>query len=184
MRRWAVGLILLLAACAVPAPSSPRAPTAVVPGNAVQAVAAQGRFQLTFTLRKVVWRTDEAIDGEARLGLAGGPDVGVGGSGGGLMAFDFAEVGGNRVLGSAMTADCRPYTLSAVQPASTGLTKSGGWSEDDPNAAFYRAFFADPLIHLPAGDWDVTAEAVFVEGQGCDGDPHTIKATIRVHVTP
>lgn len=101
-----------------------------------------------------------------------------------VVGFEFAEVGGDRLMGSFMTADCRPYTLSAVQPAVTAITKSGGWSEDDPHAAFYRAFFADPLVHLPAGDWDVTAFADFVEGHGCDGASHTIKATIRVHVTP
>jgi hypothetical protein len=183
MRRSTIVLALLLTACAAPSQVSPE-PTGTGPADAATAFSAEGPFRLTFTLPKVVWKTDEAIDGEARLGLAGGPDVGVGGSGGGLMGFDFAEVGGDRRMGSAKTADCRPYTLSAVQPAVTAMTKSGGWSDDDPNAAFYRSFYADPLVHLPVGDWDVTAIADFVDGQGCDGDSHTMKATIRVHVTP
>jgi hypothetical protein len=184
MGRSTIAFVLLLAACAAPSPTSTPAPTAAGPADAVTAVATQGPFRLTFTLPKAVWRTDEAIDGEARLGLAAGPDVGVGGSGAGLMGFGFAEVGGDRLMGPASTADCRPYTLSAAQPAVTGITKSGGWSEDDPNAAFYRTFLADPLVHLPPGDWDVTATADFVEGQGCDGAPHTMTATIRVQVTP
>jgi hypothetical protein len=36
--------------------------------------------------------------------------------------------------------------------------KSVGWSNDDPDAALYRAFAADPKLHLPPGRWRVTAE--------------------------
>jgi hypothetical protein len=63
------------------------------------------------------------------------------------------------------------------------IKKSGGYSDSQPDAAFYRAFFADPLVRLPAGEWDITAIAVFTEGLGCQGVSHSMSATIRVVVT-
>jgi hypothetical protein len=61
--------------------------------------------------------------------------------------------------------------------------KSGGFAAEDPDAAFYRTFFADPLVRLPAGTWEITAVADFSEG-ACDGAHHTLRAPITVTITP
>ena len=63
------------------------------------------------------------------------------------------------------------------------LVKSGGWSADDPNAAFYDAFFAAPDIRLPPGTWEVTGHASFSEGD-CGGPNHDITTTARIVVQP
>jgi hypothetical protein len=55
--------------------------------------------------------------------------------------------------------------------------------EGDANAAFVRAFLEGEGTHLPAGTWDITAIAGFVDGRACSGQPHKTRATVRVTVT-
>jgi hypothetical protein len=63
------------------------------------------------------------------------------------------------------------------------IKKFGAFSDDQPDAAFYRAFLADPVVRLPAGDWAISAVASFVEGKGCSGASRMMTATVTVHVT-
>ncbi|MGH2512029.1 MAG: hypothetical protein ACRDGQ_05020 [Candidatus Limnocylindrales bacterium] len=156
----------------------------------------QGQFRLTFDLPQTDWRTTDAISGRAVLSLessggasGAGPGEGsgefdVGGSGEGLIGFEFEEVGGrHRLVEPATTADCHGYQLAVDRPIASEITKSGGYSATDPNAAFYASFLADPEVHLPAGDWKITAIASFVEGEHCDGASRRLAATILVDVT-
>ncbi len=78
-----------------------------------------------------------------------------------------------------MTADCAPYRLEAGQPLASGIKKSGAFSDDDPEAAFTRAFLGDPVVSLPAGDWRITAGASLVEGEGCSGASRNLACTDR-----
>ena len=181
--RWSrfavVALCLAVAGCGADSTT----PTPAVPSAAHRAEAVQGSFRLVFELPRTTWKAGEAIDGVASLAVA---DVAadLGGSGGGLLGFDFAEANGARRMGYASTADCRPYRLDPGTPMTSGITKSVGFDGDDPNAAFYRAFIADPVVRLPAGDWTITAIASFVEGKDCTGASHTLAAPIVIHVTP
>lgn len=186
-------LALVVAACASPAPSptlpvgSPTAEPAATPGGsrdpgqAVHTEATAGPFTLVFELGDDTWRAGEPIAGRAWLTVAGG-SAELYGSGSGLLAFDFREVDGSRRMEAAWTDDCQPYRLEAGSPLSSGITKSGGFGGDDPNAAFYRAFFADPLVRLPAGRWEITATASF--GVGDCGGERTIRAPIMVTIEP
>jgi hypothetical protein len=99
----------------------------------------------------------------ARLEVAQG-SVNLNGSGSGLIAFAFREIDGRRQMGPAWTADCRTYDLAAGSPISSAIVKAGGYSDDQPDAAFCMAFFADPLVRLPAGRWEITATAQFAVG--------------------
>jgi hypothetical protein len=176
-----LALGVVLAACAGE-PSAPvGSPSA---GPAGHASATQGAFQLTFELPRTTYRAGEAIEGLAALAVVGGAPVPFGSSGNGPFTFNFAEVGGPRNVGGLMTADCAPYRLEPGRPMTSAITKSGGWSGDDPNAPFYSAFLADPVIRLPAGDWTITAGATLVEGEGCSGAGRALAAPITVHVTP
>ncbi len=159
----------------IPSPSGPN--------EAQRGEDRQGPFQLVFELPKDTWEADEAIHGLATLALVNGDSVDLGGSGGGLLGFEFAEVNGSRLLQPVSTADCGPYRLENGKPITSPIRKSGGFSADQPDADFYRTFLAGPLVRLPAGDWKVTAIATFIEGQGCSGQGHTMRATILVHVT-
>ncbi len=175
-----------MAACATPTGSP--APAGSSPSGSpganepARAEAADGPFQLVFEVPAPTWRAGQPIDGRASLGITtGGAEVG--GSGSGLVGFEFREVGGHRLVGPAWTADCRQYRLEAGAPLVTGIVKSGGFAGEDPDAAFYRSFFADPLVRLPAGTWEITAVADFIEG-ACDGAHHTLRAPITVTITP
>ena len=143
----------------------------------------QGRYQLVFELSRSDWRTTDSITGLATLSLLGSGGEDFGASGQGPIGFGFDEVGGSRHIGPVWTADCRYDRLVAGQPRTSQITKSGGFTAEDPNVAFYRSFFADPLVHLPAGDWTITAVASFVEGAGCSGASYTLNAAVQVHVT-
>ena len=183
MRRWIAVLALAVTACGSPAPTAQLSPSPSSPAPAA-AVDVEGPFRLTFVLPRSTWMASEAITGQAQLALTAGDQVALSGSGGGLLGFGFAEVGGTRQMGPGWTADCRRYALAAAAPMTSAITKSGGWSEDQPDAAFYRGFFNDALVHLPAGQWDITAVASFIEGPGCGGTSHEMRATVRVTVTP
>lgn len=171
-RRFAIVLAVILAACAGSSPS----PTAA------RADDGEGPFHLAFTLPRTTWSAGEAIEGQSQLSLSALGPVTIVGSGGGVLGFGFAEVGGRRQMGPAMTADCAIHPIAGNEPIVSPITKSGGYSTDGPDAAFYRAFFADPLVHLPAGAWDITAIAEFAEDE-CGGPTHSLTATIRVRVT-
>jgi len=93
-------------------------------------------------------------------------------------------VGGTRRVDPVWTADCAQHLLEPATPIGSQLTKSGAVADTDPNAGFLRTFFADPLLHLPAGTWDITAIAQFIEAPACASGTRTMKATERITVTP
>jgi hypothetical protein len=179
-RRFAIVLAVLLTACAGSTPSS------TLPSSDANAAPAaedvEGPFHLEFTLPRTTWSAGESIEGQSQLSLVGGERVTIVGSGAGVLGFGFAEVGGHRQMGPAWRADCAIHVVAADRPIVSPIRKSGGYSDDQPDAAFYRAFFGDPLVHLPVGEWDITAVAEFAE-QECGGPAHALEATIRVRVT-
>ena len=62
------------------------------------------------------------------------------------------------------------------------LAKSGGFSTD-PDAAFWRAFFAYPELHLPVGIWQFDAALTTFVGS-CGDDFHQLTASVVVRVEP
>jgi hypothetical protein len=182
MRRlvtFALGLVLAGCAAGTGAPAQdPSSP------SSQRAEDLQGAFQLVFEVPRGTWQAGDAIDGVATLALARGSGVDLGGSGGGLVGFDFAEVDGSRHVEPAWTADCAPYRLDLGKSITSSIKKSGGFTAEQPDADFYRSFLTDPIVRLPAGDWKITAIASFIEGKGCSGQSHTMAATVLVHVTP
>ena len=176
-------MALAVAACGSPAPSSTPAPTPAASAAVASATDIEGRFLLIFELPQATFTTADAITATATLGTTDGLDAGIVASGGGPLGFSFTEVGGTRQMGVAMNSDCVRYTVGAEAPITSGIKKSGGWGSEDPNAAFYEQFFADPEVHLPAGAWDIAAVASFAEGT-CGGVERNLTATIRVTVNP
>lgn len=143
----------------------------------------EGRFELELSLAKATYRGADAITGRAALSVTGGKAAVIGGSGGGPLAFSYDEVGGTRHMDAGWDSSCGSFTIEPGAPITSALTKSGAWGAHDPNAAFYRAFFADREVHLPAGTWDVSARASFSEGN-CSGPSHDMTATLRIVVGP
>ena len=77
-----------------------------------------------------------------------------------MVTFSFAEMTGrHRTIGAGGTDDCvkREFAKGIATPIPFG--KSGGWGAEDPDAAFYEAFFRDPQLHLSPGRWRILAHA-------------------------
>ena len=171
---FAVALVVAACGGPSPAPSSSAAPA--------QAVVSEGRFQLTFELPRATWQAGDSITGLATLALDQGDHADLTGAGGGLLAFEFAEVGGDRHTQPIWDAACAQHPLSAGKPMTSDIVKSGAYQGDAPPGDFNRQFITDPLVRLPAGTWDITAVAMFDEGPTCSGPSHEMRATVRVTV--
>ncbi len=147
----------------------------------VKTTVTDGDYSLSFELPRATWATTDAIDGTATLAYDGLGTVTIWGSGSGPLNFGYAEVGGSKKIEPAWTADCTNRQFSAGEPIVSALKKSGGWSGEDPDASFYESFFSEAAVHLPAGDWTITAVAEFTEGQ-CGGAHHAMQATVSIHI--
>ena len=142
--------VLVGAACnSAPAPSADPAP---IGGRVVAA-----GFVLEVRLPSETYAVADSIPVTTTLTWTGAPGGGkIWGSGSGPMTFGFQEIGGGRrAMGGVMTSDCGMKEFPAGQAVAIPLGKSGGWNGDDPNAAFYRAWVKDPLLHLPIGHWQM-----------------------------
>ena len=179
---------LVLVACTIPSPS-PVAPADTAPSQsatpvAARAEASRGRYRLVFELPKSTWSAGEPITGTATLSLIGGGQADIGASGSGITGFHYQERGGRHDVEPVLTADCTSYRVSGEAPIVEPLGKSGGFTGEDPDAAFLRSFLAGPNVLLPAGDWQVTAIADFIDGRRCQGEHYLLEAPVVIHVVP
>ena len=166
-----------LAACG-PAPTP-------APSDAVEPVIAadeDGLFRLELELPKATYAAGEPIEGIARLRYGGQGAVEVAGAAGGLIGFSLVDVDGPRDVGGGQDAACAPYRLDPANPITTALTKSGGYSPDDPADDFIEAFLGDPIYRLPAGTWEIQDWTNFL-GQGCTLPATELRASVRITVT-
>jgi hypothetical protein len=144
----------------------------------------EGNFQLVFDLPKTVWHASEAITGTATLTIHGVDSVVVTGSGSGIVGFRYHSAGGDKHADWIWTADCGRHTLTAASPLVISLSKTPAYSSDAAPTDFYRLFAMDPEIHLPAGEWVITALTQFSDGPMCDGIHYEMEAPITIHVLP
>ena len=176
MRRLvAIAVLVVVAGCA---------PAATPTSSPSPAAETDGLFRLELALPRHDWRVEDAITGTATLSYTGATLTTIYGSGSGVIVFAYAEVGGTRRVDPVWTADCGPHSLGPAAPITADLSKSGGVSGTEPDAAFLRTFLlTDPeVIRLPAGTWDITAVAQFLDGADCSGGSHAMKATVRITV--
>ena len=171
-----------MAFAAVACGGSTTTPNDVAP-DPITATALDGRFEVRFTVDRTALKTADNIEGTAELWLKAGGSGAMSGSSD-LFGFEFVEVGGQqRAVTPVTSSDCSPHQLGSDNPLTSPILKSGGVQEGNANADFVKQFLDGAEIHLPAGQWDVTAIAGFIEGRGCAGPGHVIRATVRVTVT-
>jgi len=170
----ALALVAVVAGCGGPSPSATaEASTASLPSPA-RTQASDDHYLLSFELPKTTWHTNEAITGTATLTLVQPTTMTVWGSGTGLVGFVFDQVGDDKKLDWVRTADCAPRDLAASSPIVIGLYKT--W----PIAADATP---DPQIHLPVGDWKISAVADFTE-ELCGGIYHNLEASLVIQIVP
>ena len=180
-------LALLLVACASPGAPTPSVPHAPGSGEspsvaAPRAAAGDAQFQLSIRAGRDRYRAGEPIEVSAALRYLG-PDerLVLSGSGSGLVLFSLEQVDGPLDTAAVATSDCARHGIGQGERAFR-FAKSGGYSADDPDAAFWNSFFRDPELRLPAGTWRVTARASFFVGDDCSGRPRDLAATITLEV--
>jgi hypothetical protein len=128
------------------------------------------------------YAANQPIDASATLTYLG-PEAGVDlvGSGSGLVIFSVKQLDGGLDLGGGQTADCQTSRLDRDRPMLARFKKSGGWTGEDPNAAFLEAYFNDPVLRLPRGRWQITAAAEFYVGE-CGAASHALNADVTIAV--
>lgn len=178
------GLLVALATFLVIgcAASPPSGPTAEPIGRPIRAEARQADFRLVLQAADGHFAAGAPIGLATELSYLGSqPRLNLVGSGSGLVQVSLQQLDGNLRISAAATADCAPHTIAPGAPLAQLYAKSGSWSGDDPNAAFYKAFFADPLLRLPRGAWRIVAIAQFYVDE-CGGQSHELQATLDLQV--
>lgn len=110
------------------------------------------------------------------LSLLGGGAGRISGSSSGVL-FAFAEANGERRVDPLWPGDCKERVLGRDGPLVLPIGKSGAATDE-----FSNWFLRDPVVRLPAGEWEIKAIADFNEGLDCNGRQHTLEATVRVRV--
>jgi hypothetical protein len=129
----------------------------------------QAGFLLTISSPHLVWDADQPIIVSAEFSYLGPGSVTVSGPGpGSHVAFEIVELTGTRKMEPIWLLACVTWQMTRV-PETVPFHKSGGYTAEDPDAAFYEAWLAEPEFRLPAGRWRVTALAPFMTGSGCVG---------------
>lgn len=146
-----LAIALAVAGCAAPGPTNVPEATPVVH------VAEADGFSLQVGVPRSSFASTDAIPVQATLTWLGAAQkAAIWGSGMGPASYTFVEVGGRgRTLGGVMTADCVKAEYTRGVPVAIPLRKGAAYSADDPQAAFFEAWNADPVFRLPAGHWQI-----------------------------
>lgn len=149
-------------------------------GSAPQGEGNDELFALTIQADRDHYAADEPIEIATTLRYIGAEPTTVTSSGAGLVAFGIEQLDGPVDGGWARNDDCVRYVFRPGDTESVEFRKSGGYSNDDQMADFWRTFFTDPELRLPAGQYRITAIAVY--GAPECGDERIIEASVVIVV--
>lgn len=123
-------------------------------------VSRSGDLQLTLTTDATEYIAGQRITAAAHLEYLGDLDHVTRASlgAGSPISFILRQLDGSIETSGGQMLHCGPFELrrgeSLVEPFWKGGFIGGG-----PDDAFYAAFFADPLLRLPPGRWEIAASA-------------------------
>lgn len=177
--------VLLLAACShTPSPTplgSASGPGPTAPELAAGTVSGRG-MTLSAAAEPAVVAAGQPIEVEVTLTNEGDDPIVLSGSGSGVIFFSVTRLEDGLTLGDSLrSGDCVSHVIR--EPIVVPFSKSGGWSEDDPNADVLRAYFADPELRLPSGTWRIDITVLAAMGEGCTGQPVDLALALIVTVT-
>lgn len=177
---WRLLGLLVLAAlawgCSEPDPST--APAIPQTSNS----ATSGPFTITISA-DLVATAGRKIESGAIVIYRGPDGVQAFTAGAGPIQFWVAQVGGSIRVGGGGPAHCVSGPIHPGEIARSPFVKSGGYDPDDPNAKFYREFFADPDLVLPPGEWEIGA-TLNISLDGCKQATDATRVSVRVVVGP
>jgi hypothetical protein len=137
-------------------------------------------FRLTIGADRGRYAADEPIEIAATLRYIAGAEATVTSSGSGLVVFGIEQLDGPVDAIAGRDEACQRYEYRPREVESVEFQKSGGYSNDDPMAGYWRRFFADPELRLPAGKYRITATAEY--GDPDCGGWRTLEASIVIAV--
>jgi hypothetical protein len=150
-------------------------------GWAVRVEDRERGFLLAISTPQLEWSAEQAISVSADLSYLGPGSITVSGPGpGSHVAFEVVELTGTRKMEPLWLLACVTWKMTAV-PLAIPFRKSGGYSPDEPDAAFYEAYFAEAEFRLPAGRWRVSALGPFSVGD-CSGPNVNLRAGFTLTV--
>lgn len=175
---------MVVAACSqspTPTPLGSSGPGPTAPELAVGTVSEHG-MTLTAAAEPAVVAAGERIDVEVTLANDGADPIVVSGSGSGVVFFSVTRLEDGLTSGEpAVPGDCVSHEIR--KPIVVPFSKSGGWSEDDPNADFLRTYFSEPELTLPSGTWKIDVVVLATIGEGCTGPAVDLALPLIVTVT-
>jgi hypothetical protein len=145
---------------------------------------AEAGITLAAVAEPAVVRAGEVINVTAELSHDRPEPLVVSGSGMGIVFFSVTRVEDGLTSGPAVsTGDCARHELPAGEVVTVPFSKSGGWSPDDPNAAFMETYHSQPELTLPPGTWRIDISTSGNVGDMCDGEPLSHELSLLVTVT-
>ena len=103
--------------------------------------------------------------------------------GGGPVSFGVEQLDGPVDNGPEWDTSATPFGYRRGDVQDIPFGKSGGWDGDDPMADFWRAWFADPELRLPAGRYRITAHLGY-RGPAEDASARSLEAAVVIEVLP
>lgn len=166
-------LLMALAACA---------PVSEVNDGGTSDISSDGTFEISVYTDKDVYGKDEAVlcwavvefigEGDGVTIYSSDPLVGFGIKDG--KYFD----GGYAVNDVLITTE-----FKKDEPETYEYSKSGGWSAEDPNAEFYKEFYAEKELILPSGEYEISATIDgFFNQDDYQGSKYELSASVKIRV--
>lgn len=138
-------------------------------------------FTLSIAADNSVYQADEEIKCHAILSYHGDEPITIYHSDP-LIVFGIED-------GDMFTAEyCRNDVLMTTelepeQEITVWFAKNGGWSADDPNAAFYEAFYKEKELRLPKGEYTLSVQFRFATDEDdIVGTMQSLTTTIDITV--
>lgn len=145
----------------------------------------EGPFRLTISSPHGLYRADEPVKVKASLSYEGAEtSVRIAHGYETPLGFGIVEPLNGTHLSAGWLLSCESSTLTRGAPIEATFWKSGGdFSDEDPNASALKAFFADPVLRLPAGTWHIYAAADFeMDHCGLDAQRYQMRAELTIVV--
>jgi hypothetical protein len=143
----------------------------------------EGPFVRRFEATAPTYREGQAVMAVARMSYDGPDTVAhLSGSGSGPILFNIEQLDGDIDQSAFQHDNCRPYDLNADQPFEVPFRKSGSFDPRAADAAFWRAFFDEPRLLLPAGQYRLTAVVDLLVGVGCANPSLDLSTSLMVRV--
>lgn len=97
--------------------------------------------------------------------------------------FKYTIFDGTNYYCEAMQLDIKVKTTFKKGEVYTyPFKKAGGWSEDDPKADYWRAYYSDPELKLPAGTYEITAFCDFSLSETATVDNYNREVKFQITV--